>query len=84
MVLLTGGTLALTPYAPYGSLSLGKAGIRNLAQQLHARLKADGIYVGTLTIAGGVDRDSPTHSPALLADLFWQMAQDRTTVEVQY
>jgi hypothetical protein len=31
---------------------------------------------------GNVSPDSPTHSPALLAGLFRQMAQDCTTVEV--
>lgn len=84
VVLLTGGGFALTPYPAYGSLSIGKAGVRNLAQQLNERLKDDGIYAGTLTITGNVRPDSPTHSPALLAGLFWQMAQDRTAFEVQH
>lgn len=83
-VLLTGGGFALTPYPAYGSLSLGKAALRNLAFQLHERLKDDGIYAGTLTILGNVSPDSPTHSPAQLAELFWQMSQDRTAAEVQH
>jgi short-subunit dehydrogenase len=70
VVLFTGGGYALYPQPGYGSLSLGKAALRNLALQLHERLKEDGIYAGTLTIAGNVSPDSPTHSPARLAELF--------------
>jgi short-subunit dehydrogenase len=84
VVLLTGGGLALTPYASSGSLSIGKAGLRSLAQQLHDRLKDDGIYAGTLTITGKVRPESPTHSPALLAGLYWKMAQERTVAEIQH
>ncbi|PLS15819.1 short-chain dehydrogenase [Bacillus sp. M6-12] len=53
-ILLTGGGLALHPYADYASLSIGKAGIRNLAYSLHQELSPKGIYVGTLTIKGFV------------------------------
>jgi short-subunit dehydrogenase len=79
--LLTGGGLSVNPMAAYGSLSLGKAGIRSLAVQLHNRLKDEGIYVGLLTIAGFINPESETHSPAVLADLFWNLYNDRTEVE---
>lgn len=80
--LLTGGGLGVSPSAAYGSLSIGKAGIRSLAYQLHDRLKEDGIYVGLLTVAGFINPDSETHSPALLADLFWKMYAERADVEI--
>ncbi|SFE88416.1 short chain dehydrogenase [Bacillus sp. OV194] len=51
-ILLTGGGLALDPYADYASLAIGKAGIRNLAYSLSQELSAKGIYVGTLTVKG--------------------------------
>jgi len=51
-LLLTGGGLGVQPLAAYGSLSIGKAGVRSLAYQLHHRLKDEGIYVGLLTVAG--------------------------------
>ncbi|UFH57269.1 SDR family oxidoreductase [Spirosoma sp. KNUC1025] len=80
--LLTGGGLGINPSADYGSLSIGKAGVRSLAYQLHERLKADGIYVGLLTVAGFINPDSETHAPALLADLFWKLYAERTEVEI--
>src|SRR4051794_14549545 len=52
VVLLTGGGFANYPHPAYGSLSIGKAGLRNLALQLHQRLKDEGIYAGTLTVGG--------------------------------
>jgi short-subunit dehydrogenase len=80
--LLTGGGLAVNPMAAYGSLSLGKAGIRSLAYQLHERLKDEGIYVGLLTVAGFINPDSETHSPEILADLFWKLYNDRNAIEI--
>jgi short-subunit dehydrogenase len=80
--LLTGGGLGVSPMAAYGSLSIGKAGIRSLAYQLHERLKDEGIYVGLLTVAGFINPESKTHSPAVLADLFWKLYTDRDEVEI--
>jgi len=79
--LLTGGGLSVNPSAAYGSLSIGKASLRNLAYQLHERVKQDNIYVGLLTVAGFIKPESATHSPAVLADLFWNLYNERTAVE---
>ncbi len=81
-VLLTGGGTANYPSPDMSSISLGKAGIKNLAHQLHAALKGEGVYVGTLTVSGWIAPDSPTHSPKLLADLFWRMNHERKDVEI--
>jgi NAD(P)-dependent dehydrogenase (short-subunit alcohol dehydrogenase family) len=54
-ILLTGGGLALAPFAGASSLSIGKAGIRNLAFSLAQELKDSGIHVGTVTICGTVE-----------------------------
>jgi short-subunit dehydrogenase len=83
-VLLTGGGFALEPNYEYGSLSLGKAGLRNLALQLNQALKEDDIYVGTLTINGHIQEESKQYSPALLANIFWDMHLNRTDVEIRY
>lgn len=80
--LLTGGGLGVSPAAAYGSLSIGKAGIRSLAFQLNERLKDEGIYVGLLTVAGFIKPESETHSPEVLAELFWKLHNDRTEVEI--
>lgn len=82
-VLFTGGGLAIHPHPLYGSLSLGKAGIRSLALQLHGPLKADGIYLGTLTITDTVTPESATHSFAIVADKFWELFLNRSEVEAE-
>lgn len=54
-ILLTGGGLALNPFAGASSLAIGKAGIRNLAFSLAQELSSSGIHVGTVTICGTVE-----------------------------
>ena len=83
-ILLTGGVFAVQPNAQFGSLSLGKAALRNLAYQLNPVLEKDGIYVGTVTIDGYIQHSSETHSPKILAEKFWQLHNDRTDIEIQY
>lgn len=53
-ILLTGGGLALNPFAAASSLAIGKAGIRSLAFSLAQELAGTGIRVGTVTICGTV------------------------------
>lgn len=53
-ILLTGGGLALNPFADASSLAIGKAGIRSLAFSLAQELTGTGIRVGTVTICGTV------------------------------
>jgi short-subunit dehydrogenase len=83
-VLITGGGLANHPHPLYGSISIGKAAIRNLALQLHERLKEDGIYAGTLTINQLITPDSATHTPALVAAQFWKLFIDQDAAELSY
>lgn len=81
-VIFTGGGLANYPNPLVGSLSIGKAGIRNLALQLHQQLKAYNIFAGTLTINNGVSPESATHTPSLAAEKVWELAERRGDVEV--
>jgi short-subunit dehydrogenase len=80
-ILLTGGGLALHPYADYASLAIGKAGIRNLAYTLHQELSPKGIYVGTLTIKGFVQEGS-YFSPENIANTFYSMYVNQTETEI--
>lgn len=80
-VLLTGGGLAMYPYADYASLAIGKAGIRNLAYSLHQELSSKGIYVGTLTIKGFV-QDGTYYSAENIAETFFSMYETKQEVEV--
>ncbi|MDQ1147811.1 NAD(P)-dependent dehydrogenase (short-subunit alcohol dehydrogenase family) [Bacillus sp. SORGH_AS 510] len=80
-LLLTGGGLALYPYADYASLAIGKAGIRNLAYSLHQELSSKGIYVGTLTIKGFV-QEGTYYSAENIAETFYSMYETKEEVEV--
>jgi short-subunit dehydrogenase len=71
-ILLTGGGLALSPMAPLASLSIGKAGIRSLAQSMGAELEVDGIHVATVTICGMVKPGSH-FDPDRIADAYWTL-----------
>lgn len=83
-VIFTGGGIANYPNPLNGSLSIGKAGIRNLALQLHNRLKQEGIFVGTLTINNGVSPGSTTHTPLIAAGKIWELAQKKDIAELQW
>lgn len=72
-ILLTGGGLALHPNPGLGSLAIGKTGLRSLAAQLHDSLAGTGIKVATITVAGFVSKESSTHHPDRIADLYWQL-----------
>lgn len=74
-LLFTGGGLGLHPSPVFASLSVGKAGLRNLVEALHKALKDSPIKVNTLTVAGFVSADSPKHNPDNLARVFWEMYQ---------
>ena len=82
-ILLTGGGLSLNPYYEYASLSVGKAGIRNLTFSLAQELQPHGIKVGTVTIAGFVKKD--THfDPDKIAEAFWKIHASKQGVEIVY
>ncbi|PEE73316.1 KR domain-containing protein [Priestia megaterium] len=82
-ILFTGGGLALYPSADYTALGIGKAALRNLAFTLAEELKPQGIFVGTVTIAGAVAPD--THfAPELIADKYWELYEKREEHEIVY
>ncbi|MCC5801710.1 SDR family NAD(P)-dependent oxidoreductase [Rossellomorea vietnamensis] len=82
-ILLTGGGLSLYPSADVASLSVGKAGLRNLAYSLNQELTPKGIYVGTLTINGFVQEDTYFSGDKIAGALF-KMHEDKGDVEVVY
>lgn len=83
-VLFTGGDISNYPNPDMASISMGKAGIRNLALQLHEVLKPQNIFVGTVTIAGWINPESETHSPKIIAEKFWELNEARNQVEMLY
>lgn len=82
-ILITGGGFALQPNPNYGSLSIGKAGLRNLAHSLYDALKEKNIYVGTVTVCGLVNEQSELHSPKNIATKFWQLYSEKKNWEIQ-
>ncbi|HYD15454.1 MAG TPA: SDR family NAD(P)-dependent oxidoreductase [Hyphomicrobium sp.] len=84
-ILLTGGGFALAPSPDYISLSIGKAGIRALAQGLFEDFKTKNIHVATVTVAAWVSPGSD-HAGAV-AEHFWKLHNEKPgtwTNEVQY
>lgn len=70
-ILFTGGGFALQPSPDYVSLSIGKAGIRALAQGLFESFKEKGVHVATVTVAASVDPAS--EAADTVAQHFWQL-----------
>jgi short-subunit dehydrogenase len=70
--LATGGGLALAPHTDYGTLSLGKAGLRAAVQLLHDELKPAGVHVAVITVAGAIDRETGL-DPDRIADTYWAL-----------
>jgi short-subunit dehydrogenase len=85
-IFFTGGGLALQPYYQYGSLGIGKAGIRSGAHSLHQEVRAKGIHVATVTIQEAIQADDEKYNPAAIAEQFWTLYEQREDfeVEIQY
>lgn len=74
----TGGGSALKAPAELVSLSIGKAGLRNLAQCLAEECAPFGIQVATVTINGMVEAGTK-YDPEIIAGEFWQLYQQPKT-----
>jgi hypothetical protein len=82
---------------PLGGLALTSAALRNYAITLHAALQPKGIYAGTITIGGLIDRgdiyqamqanpdlfgvDVATLNPDDLAETVWRLYTERAETE---
>jgi short-subunit dehydrogenase len=72
-IIVTGGGFADHPISALATVSLGKAALRSAATMLGADLKADGIRVTTLTIAGQIVAGTP-FDPERIAERYWEVA----------
>ena len=68
--IITGGMP--TPVPQVTSLSLGKAGVRALAELLAAQFGPAGVHVATVTVAGAV-APGTTFDPDDIADEYWRL-----------
>ncbi len=96
-VLVTGGGLAFydakldamaTSWGAMG-LAITKAAQHKTVGLLHAKLAAEGVYVGEVVVTGLVkgtafDRGQATLEPAAIAERFWGLAEARTDASVTF
>jgi NADP-dependent 3-hydroxy acid dehydrogenase YdfG len=96
-LLFAGGLSSVVPMPPLGALALTSAALRNYAITLHAALQPKGIYAGTITIGGLIDRgdiyqamqadpnlfgvEVATLNPDELAETVWRLYSERTEAE---
>ena len=80
-ILVTGGGLALQPYADYLPLSMDKAALRAMVQALAPVLKEKGIYIGTVQVSGTIGSNDH-YAPKTLAEEFWKLYALRETNEI--
>lgn len=96
-LLFAGGLSSVVPMPPLGGLALTSAALRNYAITLNAALQPKGIYAGTITIGGLIDRgdihqamtknpdlfgvDVATLNPDDLAENVWRLYAERTEAE---
>jgi NAD(P)-dependent dehydrogenase (short-subunit alcohol dehydrogenase family) len=96
-LLFAGGMSSVVPMPPLGGLALWAAALRNYAITLHAALQPTGIYAGTITIGGLIDRgdiyrevqanpdlfgvDLGTLNPDDLAETVWRLYAERKDAE---
>ena len=80
-ILVTGGGLALQPYAGYLPLSMDKAALRAMVQALFPVLKEKGIYLGTVQVTGTIGSND-FYAPKTIAEDFWKLYSQRETNEI--
>lgn len=95
-LLFAGGLSAVVPMPPLGALALSSAALRNYALTLNAALADQGIYAGSLTIGGLIERGDihkalsgqidgvGTLDPDVLADTAWDLYARRDRAEVTF
>lgn len=82
-ILVTGGGFGLYPMYEFLPLSMDKAALRAMCIALHNKLKAQNVYVGTLTVTESIVPGGKC-DPALLAEDFWKMYVERGECEMMH
>lgn len=96
-LLFAGGLSSVVPMPPLAGLALFAAALRNYAITLHAALAPAGVYAGTITIGGLIERGDihsamrqdpafdelgvGTVNPDDLAETVWRLYAERTNAE---
>lgn len=82
-ILVTGGRLATQPEFTFLPLSMDKAALRAMVCAMHPVLKERGIYLGMVTVAGGI-KPGTHFAPDLIAERFWDLYEKRDAIETIY
>lgn len=82
-ILVTGGGLAVHPNFAYLPLSMDKAALRAMVYALHPVLKQKGIFLGLVTIMGGI-QPGTDFSPERIAETYWKMYREQSQCEVRF
>ena len=82
-ILVTGGGLALHPYAGYLPLSMDKAALRAMVLALSPVLAEKGIYIGTVQVSDTIGSNE-RYAPARIAEEFWKLYESRAAAETVY
>lgn len=72
-IIFTGGGFSMYPNNEFGSLSIGKAGIKNLTQSMAQALENTGVKIGTVTICGFVSKEDKMYNPTAIAEQYWKL-----------
>ena len=80
-ILITGGGLALQPYAGYLPLSMDKAALRAMVHALAPVLQEKGVYIGTVQVTGTIGSNG-FYAPKTIAEEFWKLYDQRETHEI--
>ncbi|MEM7179809.1 MAG: SDR family NAD(P)-dependent oxidoreductase [Spirochaetota bacterium] len=80
-IFFTGAGFANAPDPQFGSLAIGKAGIRNLSFSLQKVLEGDSIRVCTITISKNLSKDDPKYNVQEVGKFFLQVYQDKQQIQ---
>ncbi|NQZ75194.1 MAG: SDR family NAD(P)-dependent oxidoreductase [Ekhidna sp.] len=69
----TNGGLALSGHPSWTTLSVGKAGLRNLIQSAQASVKDTDVHIAQVTVGGFVSPEAEIHNPDNIANQYWNL-----------
>lgn len=69
----TGGGFALGGDPEWTTLSVGKAGLRNLVQAATKKVEGSKIHIAQLTVCGFVNPEDSKYSPNAIAEKYWSL-----------
>ncbi|OAV45138.1 SDR family NAD(P)-dependent oxidoreductase [Lewinella sp. 4G2] len=83
-VIFTGAVFSENPSSDFGSLSLGKASLKNLVYQLNPLLNKHNINVGLITIMGHMHEGADKYHPSSVAEKYIELLDDPSKTEIIY